>query len=89
MRDPTVDPQYGDIVRSTVYKNGRERHAFRREGPFGNEVVYFAVTEAKSVTKRCGITTWQDWCRRNRVAIVQRAEDLQRPIPGTHRQQGG
>lgn len=75
-RDPAVDPQYGDIVRSTIYKNCRERHPIKRYGAMNNEVQYYSVTAQKSVIKSCWITTWQDWCRKNKVEIIQRAEDL-------------
>lgn len=71
-RDPKIDPQNGDIVRATQFKNERERHVAGRRG---NHVDYLAVTAKKTVQKNCWITTWQDWCRINKVDVIQTAND--------------
>lgn len=72
MRDPKIDPQPGDIVRATQFKNERERHVIARRG---GDVDYLAVTSANSVQKNCWISTWQSWCAPPAVVVIQRKED--------------
>ena len=82
--NPMVDPRPGDIVRSTVCNDHRERHVVSREG--GN-IYYKLVTEKKtSDLQTCWIKTWKDWCRRNKVAVVQTEDQysLGPEGPGMH-----
>lgn len=65
-RDPAIDPRPGDLVRSTVSKNVKERIVKERKG---NDIWYRAFTgNAPARERLCWITTWQDWCRANKVS---------------------
>lgn len=66
-RDPTLDPQPGDIVKSTTFKNERERHVMARRGEF---VDYTAISPTNLTPRTCWITAWQDWCRANKVLVT-------------------
>lgn len=68
VRDPRVDPRKGDIVRSNVYKNGRERHVTGREMDF---VHYLAVSPSATVRRQCRVAAWRSWCVVNRTDVPQ------------------
>lgn len=68
-RNPILDPQSGDIVRSAIYKNARERHVVRR---MDHTVEYIAVSPTCRRTMTCWLRSWADWCAKNKVEIVQR-----------------
>lgn len=71
-RDPTIDPQPGDVVRSTTSKGVRERHVTSRTG---NDVYYDSI-EANGRPARsrlCFISTWQEWCRANKVRVSRQS----------------
>lgn len=67
-RDPRIDPRAGDVVRASRFKNNRERHVVARHA---GDIAYSAVTATKSVRKTCWITTWQDWCKKHGVDVIQ------------------
>lgn len=76
MRDPKLDPQYGDILISDARG---ERQVMERTD---NTVCY--LSKKRSVLKGnykavryCRLWQWQYWCRDHNARIIQRGE---RPI---------
>jgi hypothetical protein len=68
-RDPKTDPQTGDILRATIYTNGRERHV---TGRLGSRVLYEAVSPTNRRVRQCTLRMWREWCERCKVEITQR-----------------
>lgn len=68
-RDPQINPQPGDIVNSTIYKNSRGRHVTGWDGDY---VYYDAVSPTRHDPLRCTLRAWQRWCAYNNVVITQR-----------------
>ncbi len=67
-RDPRLAPRAGDIVRSTTYKNGRERHVISVSG---NTIQYIAVSPTNRRTMQCWRQPWVDWCHKNKAEVAQ------------------
>lgn len=67
-RDPRKLPKAGDIVRSTVYKNGRERHVV---SALGDIIQYVAVSPTNRRTMQCRLRPWQEWCETAKVEVVK------------------
>lgn len=61
--DPRINPQPGDVVHDR--KRNIVRHVITREG--GN-IKY--KRERQQGPQFCWITTWQDWCRKNKVEVL-------------------
>jgi hypothetical protein len=74
MRDPTISPEVDDIVRATIYKNGRMRHV---TGVRDDYVTYMAVSPTKTKVTGCDLRSWQRWCAYTKVEIVQRGREPQ------------
>jgi len=72
-RDPRLDPQPGDRVRA----NGNTRLVRRRNG--GN-IFYHVEEQVSRYEKNCWISTWVEWCRRNKAEVVKEA-----PMPDHER----
>lgn len=69
-RDPAIEPIRGDIVRSAFETIGERR--VTAVVPSG--VTYYIVTPRSSRLASCRHVTWKEWCRRNRVTIIQRGD---------------
>ena len=68
-RNPITDPMPGDIVRATIYKNGRERHV---AGRAHGRLTYYAVSPTRRDILGCSIQAWRRWCEYAKVEIIQR-----------------
>lgn len=69
-RDPAIDPQRGDIVRS-CYDTIGERHVTSASSC---QVSYYRVRpNGVRYIGACLPSIWQKWCRAHRVEIIQRA----------------
>lgn len=67
-RNPAVDPRRGDIVRSTIHGNGRERHVTGRNG---DDVGYYAISPTQKKLMHCTLRAWQRWCKSCVVRVIQ------------------
>lgn len=72
MRDPLMSPRRGDIVRSGVHKNGRERHVTSVEG---NVIRYIAVSPTNSRHMQCWRQSYVDWCAKSKAEVIERGAD--------------
>jgi hypothetical protein len=78
-RDPTLDPQPGDVLRSSFESIGERRVIGRRDG-----WVNYIVTRlgGKPRQMRCSLMQWHTWCRQNSPAIQTDALKAQFEIEG-------
>ncbi len=67
-RDPRLDPQPGDEVFAPAM--GASRTVTERQG---GDVRYIKEQHGKRSRHLCWITTWQDWCTKYGVEIVDPA----------------
>lgn len=71
MRKPAINPIVGDVVRSAYGPRIGDRQVTKIV-PSGVE--YYAILPDGSKLRSCTRQTWEEWCRRNRVIVVQRGE---------------
>jgi hypothetical protein len=63
MRNPLIDPNQGDVV----FGRGKTREVISRDG----YNIWYIVREQNNMVGRCSwITTWQDWCKKNKAKII-------------------
>lgn len=74
-RDPRIDPQPGDIVQAT---SGKGRHVI---GVARGDIRYRQIDCKNQAERMCWLSTWREWCRKNKAEVVIRVVATKKEDP--------